>query len=459
MESASGIDTTQMEDAQSPDQRRRLSRRGFLAIGGAGALGATGVGLGLWRSGALESYLAASGTAPSSTATPADGPILVLVTLYGGNDGLNTVVPYQDPSYPSARGSMALDLNTVLPLSDGLALHPSMPGFQKLFKANQLAIVQGVGYPDPNLSHFESMDIWQSAMTDGSQTTGWIGRWLDATGTDPLRASSIGPTLPLALMGQKVQGAAVPPPPLTLPGTTAVQHAYAGMDVVSPAESGLLADVASSGADLLSVQKTLAPVLDASRGSTGSGVDVAGGTSLEGAGEGALAITQGGGGLSSSSVLADQLDLVLTMIDAAVPTKVYAVSFGGFDTHTNEAATQKTLLAQLDQAVSRFVGQVSNAPHGRPVVVLIHTEFGRRVQGNASGGTDHGAANVVFLAGSTVKGGLYGDTPSLTELDDYGNLVFSTDFRSVYATIFENVIGVDPKSFLGGSYSTLPILT
>jgi len=461
VEPEAGTETTEIEGPGSLQRTGRFSRRGFLVVGGVGALGATGVGLGLWRSGALESHLAASGAPPASTASAADGPILVLLTLYGGNDGLNTVVPYKDPNYASARGSMALDIDTVLPLSDGFALHPSMPGFQKLFKANQLAIVQGVGYPDPNLSHFESMDIWQSAMTDGNQDSGWIGRWLDATGTDPLRASSIGPTLPLALMGAKVQGAAVPPPPLSLPGTKAQQAAYAGMEVVSHGEAGLLADVASSGADLLSVQRTLAPVLDPNRsgGSATSGTAGTGGTSLEGAGEGALAITQGGGGLSTSSVLAGQLDLVLTMINAAVPTKIYAVSFGGFDTHTNEADTQKTLLAELDQAVSSFLGEVANAPHGRPVVVLIHTEFGRRVTGNASGGTDHGAANVVFVAGSTVKGGFYGDPPSLTKLDDYGNLVFSTDFRSVYATVFENVIGVDSKSFLGGSFSPLPILT
>jgi uncharacterized protein (DUF1501 family) len=437
--------------------RGRISRRRFLAISGAGALGAAGAGLGLWQSGVLESHLAANGAAPSSTGSAADGPILVLLTLYGGNDGLNTVVPYHDPSYPAARGNMALDLNTVLPLSDGFALHPSMPGFQKLFKANRLAIVQGVGYPGPNLSHFESMDIWQSATTDGDQTSGWIGRWLDATGTDPLRATSIGPTLPLSLMGAKVQGAAVPPPPLTLPGTSAQQLAYAGMDVVAPGARGLLTDVATSGADLLKVQRTLAPVLDSNRSGSASGT--AGATSLEGAAEGALAITQGGGGLSASSVLAEQLDLVLTMINADVPTKVYAISFGGFDTHTNEADTQKTLLGQLDQAVSSFLGQVARPPHGRPVVVLIHTEFGRRVAGNASGGTDHGAANVVFVAGSTVKGGFYGDPPSLTKLDDYGNLVFSTDFRSVYATIFEDVIGADPKPFLGKGYRTLPLLT
>jgi uncharacterized protein (DUF1501 family) len=438
---------------------RLLSRRTFIAAGGAGALGAAGFGIASWGTSDVEAHLAAHKAAPSSSAGASDGPVFVLLTLYGGNDGLNTVVPYEDPDYESARGPMALDASTVLPLADGFGLHPSMTGFQKLFKANSLAIVQGVGYPDPNLSHFESMDIWQSAMTDGAQNSGWIGRWLDATGTDPLRAASIGPTLPLALMGAKVQGAAVPPPPLVLPGYRAQQLAYTAMEVTGHGQAGLSADVARSGADMLRVQRTLAPVLDSKSGSTSQDVDGAGATSLEGTTEGALAITQGGGGLSTSSVLAQQLDLVSTMIKAGVPTKVYAVSFGGFDTHTNETATQNTLLAELDQAVSSFLGQMADAPHGRPVVMLIHTEFGRRVQGNSSGGTDHGTANIVFVGGSTVKGGLYGDAPSLTTLDDYGNLVFTTDFRSVYATVFADVIGVDPKSFLDGPYATLPLLT
>ncbi|MHB8330067.1 MAG: DUF1501 domain-containing protein [Acidimicrobiales bacterium] len=449
-------ETTAGPEAEpSSGPARRLSRRSFLVAGGAGALGAAALGATAWRGGSVEAHLAAHGLNPSSTAGASDGPILVLLTLYGGNDGLNTVVPYEDPDYTSARGALALAPGTALPLADGFGLHPSMPGFQKLFKANQLAVVQGVGYPNPNLSHFASMDIWQSAMPDGDQSSGWVGRWLDATGTDPLRATSIGPTLPLALMGSKVQGAAVPPPPLTLPGSNAQQSAYVGMEVVADGEPGLLADVARSGSNLLAVQRTLAPVLD-SAGTGGSGSS--GGTNLEGSAEGALAITQGGGGRSTTSVLSQQLDLVTKMIEGGVPTKVYAVSFGGFDTHTDETATQKALLGELDQAVSGFLGQVATAPHNRPVVVLVHSEFGRRVAGNASGGTDHGTANVVFMAGSMVKGGLYGDPPSLTKLDENENLVFTMDFRSVYATVLSGVIGVDPKNLLGGSFSSLPIL-
>lgn len=438
---------------------KRLSRRRFLALtGAAGAVGAVGgVAAGLAHRSGIENRLAAQGLYPDSSASAADGPILVLLTLYGGNDGLNTVVPYESSDYQSQRAILALEPASLLPLSDGFALHASMEGFHEMWEKKALAIVHGVGYPDPNLSHFESMDIWQSAVTDGDSTTGWIGRWLDADGSDPLTGACIGATVPLALAGQKVQAAAIPPPPLLLPGSAALHAAYAQMSLSSHGEADLLAATATSGEDLLKVQKTLAPVLDTS--STEPAVSGGNPTSLEGAGEGALAITQGGGGSSTASVLAQQLDLVAEMIDAGVPTKAYGVSFGGFDTHTNELSTQQNLLSELDHAVSSFLSAMGSSPHGRPVVVLIHTEFGRRVAANASGGTDHGTANVVFVAGPSVKGGFYGSPPSLTKLDDNANLIYTTDFRSVYATVLEEVIGTDPKDVLGSSYPTIGFLS
>ena len=422
----------------------RFSRRRFLAGAGgiAGAAAVAGLG-GYW----LEQHLTAHGLPVNATASAADGPVLVVLTLYGGNDGLNTVIPYESSAYASARGLLAVDPGTVLPMADGFALHPSLAQFHGLWQKGRLAVVHGVGYPQPNLSHFASMDIWQSASPDGSQATGWLGRWLDVTGRDPLRALAIGPMLPLELSGAKVQGGAVPPPPLLLPGTAVGQQAFSAMQRAAAGSPALVDDVTASGSDLLLLVKELGPLFDRV-GASGAGAS----TNLEG-GAGGLAIAQGGGGRSAGNVLAQQLAMVAAMIEAKVPTRVYAVSLGGFDTHADQLATQKALLDELDAAVPSFLSGLASSD--RPVVVLIHTEFGRRVAANASEGTDHGAANVVLVAGHQVKGGFYGDAPTLTALDDNGNLRFSTDFRSVYATVLDQVIGVDPRGVLGGSFSTL----
>jgi uncharacterized protein (DUF1501 family) len=243
----------------------------------------------------------------------------------------------------------------------------------------------------------------------------------------------------------------VPPPPLTLPGSAIEQAAFATM-AAPPGRPPLQGDAARADADLLTEQRALAPVLNA-----GTGTSTSGATSLQ-VPTGGLAIAQGGGGRAGSSVLAGQLDLVAAMVQAGVPATVYAVSFGGFDTHTDEATTHAVLLSQLDSAVTGFLGQVAGQPHGRPVVVLVHSEFGRRVTGNASGGTDHGTASVVLVAGSTVKGGFYGEPPSLTTLDADGNLVATTDFRSVYATLAGHVLGVDTRGLLGGAFAPVPFL-
>jgi len=430
---------------------QRFSRRRFL-VGAGGLVGtAAVVGLGgAW----LEDHLAAQGLPVHSTASASDGPVLVVLTLYGGNDGLNTVIPYGDPAYSSARGALAIDGSSVLALQDGFGLHPSLAQFHGLWQKGQLAVVHGVGYPQPNLSHFASMDIWQSASPDGSLPTGWLGRWLDGTGRDPLRALAIGPSVPLELSGAKVQGAAVPTPPLLVPGSPALQRAFATMGAATgSAVAGgpsLGGDVATSGDDLLLLVRELGPLFDGSAAAA-----AAGSTNLEG-GAGGLAIAQGGGGRAGAGVLQDQLAMVATMVKAKVPTKVFAVSAGGFDTHAGQLATQKALLSELDAAVPAFVAGLADSE--RPVVVVVHTEFGRRVSANASGGTDHGAANVVLVAGRGVRGGFYGDPPSLTKLDDNGNLQFSTDFRSVYATVLDQVVGVDPSSVLAGRFPTVPFL-
>jgi uncharacterized protein (DUF1501 family) len=396
---------------------------------------------------------AGAATKSSGVLGSTTGRTLVLVTLYGGNDGLNTVVPYKDPSYASARGILAIDPTTVLDLGEGFGLHPAMPRFHKLWTDKRLAIVQGVGFANPNYSHFESMDIWQTAQPQDPSGTGWLGRWMDKTGADPLRAVAIGPTVPTLLAGAKVQAAAIAPGPIKLPGSAADVALYRSLAGTSHGEPALLVEAAHSNADLLEVNTVLGPVLNKTAHAnplhlTGSEAPNTAGSAA------ALAIANGGGGVSAANVLSTQLSVVANLLLADVPTEVFSVELGGFDTHTDQVTTQAALLPQLDTAVGAFLDAISSTKRGRETVVLVYTEFGRRVSANASVGTDHGWANVVFAAGLPVKGGFYGDPPSLTNLSE-GNQIYNLDFRRVYATVLDQVIGVDATTFLGGKFSTV----
>jgi uncharacterized protein (DUF1501 family) len=425
-----------------------LSRRHFLSLaGGVGAVGALGMALGpqAWDA------VFAGGRPAQGTLAP-EGRRLVLVTLYGGNDGLNTVVPSGDPHYVAARGGLAVDPATLLPLADGFSLHPSLPGFKKLWDAKHLAVVHGVGFADPNYSHFESMDIWQSGTRGTPDGTGWLGRWLDRTNASPLRALGIGPNVPLALTGARIQGATLPAGTIRLPGNRREQSLFAQLAGSSHSEALLAADSARADGDLVEVNRRISWILDRTAANDPLHLRLPGTDAAA-----ALAIAAGGGGRSTPGVLTTQLSLVANLILAGAPTEVYSVELGGFDTHSNQAPTQTALLGELDTAVTAFVDALAHEPRGRETVVVVYTEFGRRVTGNASGGSDHGWANVVFVAGARVKGGWYGEPPSLSTLSD-GNLIFTTDFRSVYATVIDQVLGVDPKLFLGGRVPSLGFL-
>jgi uncharacterized protein (DUF1501 family) len=421
-----------------------LSRRRFLA-------GAAGIGVAAGASAAGATLLGGcssprghpAGPTPGrspAAATPSESRpgVLVLLALYGGNDGLNTLIPYADPAYLGARPSLGYQPGQVIRLDAELALHPALTQLKGLWDAKQLAIVRGVGYPDPNYSHFRSMDIWQSGVPDRDEPTGWLGRYLDRTGgKDPLWALSLGPTMPPLLQGASVAGSALPSGNLTI--APAIEPPFTALMTPAAGASPLLQRVAASGADLLTVVHAVREVLSAQTAP-------AGGTNLEGGPPSSTARTA-----AAATGLDAQLDVVARLIVGGLPTRVYVVSFGGFDTHGTEKDTHANLLAELDSAVGAFAKAVA----GHPVVLMTFSEFGRRVAENASGGTDHGSAAPLFVVGSGVKGGYYGDEPGLTDLDD-GNLRFTTDFRSVYATVAEGVLGVDQGAVLeGGSFPTL----
>lgn len=362
--------------------------------------------------------------------------ILVLVTMYGGNDGINTLVPYADPTYHQSRPELAYAASDVLHLDSELGLNPGMRGLAGLWQQQRLAVIRGVGYPKPDHSHFRSMDIWQTASPDEPVPTGWIGRWLDATGDDPLRAVHIGTVLPPLAVGEKATAAA-----LSVSGDHTVKSLANTIDALGAPGAGdtpAMAMVRKSYRAAQTTDAALQPVTQAGP-TAASHKDKAG--------------TNG----KSDNALADQLAVVARCIKAGVPTRVYSVSLGGFDTHANERGTQQRLLSQLDAAVSGFLDQMADDPHGKNVVLMAYSEFGRRVRANASQGTDHGTAGPMFVAGMPVTGGFYGDEPSLTDLDN-GDLKVTTDFRDVYHEVLTRTLGTDPGPVVGANRRDLGFL-
>jgi len=360
---------------------------------------------------------------------PANTPILVVITLYGGNDGLNTVIPFTDPIYYSSRPDISYKPETVLPLSAELAFNPAMKGLKVLWDQKKVAIVRGVGYPDSDHSHFSSMAKWQTASPAKHISTGWLGRWVDTQVDDPMLAISLGSVLPPMLAGAKRSGSALPLGGLVIPkGDLAAQCAKLSRPVAK--DSKLMAAAATSMRNLFNLSTTVQPVLK-------SPAPVP--PELP---------TTNGGNAGGDSNLAQQLDVVAKLIAAGSPTKVWSVSLGGFDTHANEANAQAELLGVVSDSLSRFMGQLKATTRSNDVTIMVYSEFGRRVVGNGSQGTDHGTSGPMFVVGNSVKGGFYGDQPSLKNLYK-GDLAVTTDFRDVYATVIEKVLRSPIEPTLG----------
>jgi uncharacterized protein (DUF1501 family) len=385
-----------------------FDRRRFLQWTGAGMFAALSTQL------SFESLASAASDSP----LPASTPILVLVTLYGGNDGLNTVVPFTDPVYESARSNIALSATQLLPFTDALAFNSSLPSISALYGQEQVAIVQGVSYPNPSLSHFSSMAIWQSASLTG-MSSGWIGRWLDVQPHSPFNAIGVGSTLPPAFVGEKSVASMVDVSGIQLPwGPVASLLPRLGRS--SSSDVALESAAATSITDLYSTASLLGPLVPTS---------------------------------PTGSTLSQQLSLVSTLINANVPTRVWEVNLSSFDTHTGEQLDQNALLAEVDAAIGAFMTSISAGDRSNDVTVMIYSEFGRRVASNASDGTDHGTSAPVLLIGNTVKGGLYGEQPPLSALDVNGNLQVTTDFRAVYGGLLHDVLAT-PVSDIIPSWST-----
>ncbi|MGI8680501.1 MAG: DUF1501 domain-containing protein [Jatrophihabitans sp.] len=406
-----------------------VTRRRFLIASGA-------VGAGALAAGAAAISPDDLRWQASANPLPSDAQVLVLVTLYGGNDGLNTVIPYADSAYHDARPDLAYAEGDVLKLADGLGLNPALKGLAGLWQDKQLAVVRGAGYPKPDFSHFRSMDIWQTASPATPVPSGWLGRWLDATGDDPVRALNIGSVLAPAAVGTKCTAAA-----LDATGKGRLRpnfsSAVSGLGAAVPGDSAAHAEVRTSYRNERTVDKTFASVLGPATpqpGSSGSGTNGKGDRSAGHSGQ-------------SSNALAQQLAFVGKCVKAGVPTRAYLVSLGGFDTHANEKQTQEALLKTFDEGVTPFLKDMAGDKHGRNVVLMSYSEFGRRVAANASDGTDHGTAGPMFVAGAPVRGGFYGEQPSLKDLDN-GNMKSTVDFRAVYGELLHKVLGADPHRVL-----------
>jgi uncharacterized protein (DUF1501 family) len=359
--------------------------------------------------------------------------VLVIVTLYGGNDGLSTVIPHTDNAYYDSRPDLAYAPEEVLPLDGQLGLNPALKGLSQAWTQQKLAIIRGVSYPKPDRSHFRSMDIWQTASPTEPVHTGWIGRWLDATGDDPLRAINIGAVLPVMAVGEKQTASALAGD--SAPVSNQIADTLTALGREDPNDSPQLGAVRTAYRSTRTFGEAVAPVLGHAEP-----------TAMIDPNAGGLTFTPPGPG--EPNPLTNQLNVVSKCVKSGLPTRVYMTALGGFDTHADERGPQQKLLQVLDEAVTPFLQTMSTDKYGKGVVVLVYSEFGRRVKANASHGTDHGTAGPVMIAGTNVKGGFYGDQPSLTDLDD-GDLKGTMDFRDIYHELLSKTIGTDPDPIVG----------
>ena len=387
--------------------RRDLLIRSAGAGVGSGILSLGVPAPGLWRQ-------AAAAAEPR-----ADLPILVVVELTGGNDGLNTVVPYADDIYHKNRPTLRIEPDKVLKLDDHVGLHPSLKELHALWESGDLAVLQGVGYPNPNRSHTRSMEIWQTGVVGTAPPAGWLGRVADAnshvqTLSRRARIRTDGGARPY-----------VDSPGAGQPGGLSARGRSAGLP------SGSQGDQAGD------------PLVGEIRQRFASARDLAARLA---------ALPPGPSRSESASVpetLEGRLATIHRLIEADLPLRVYYTSQGGFDTHAAQRFVHQDLLRQVSQAVVGFLKSLKPSRLDERVVVLVFSEFGRRLKENTSGGTDHGAAAPVLLAGGPVKGSLIGPPPNLAALDDGGDPHFTTDFRDVYATLLSRWLAVDPEPILG----------
>ena len=381
----------------------KIKRREILRRGMAG-LGIAGIGASMLKPSAF------TGVAEAAALAEANGKILVILELSGGNDGLNTVVPYGDDAYYRHRPEIGLPKSQLRILDDHFGLNPGMSGFEELFKDGKMAIVHGCGYENPSYSHFTSMSYWHTAAPNSGEEYGWVGRLadnLDSTGSSNFLVN-VAARQSLAVRSQ--------------------QH----VPVVFDEPSRFTREAFSQEREALS---HIADVGDIDNPSRRFLLDIA-----RSANDASELVREAWSNYSSPvDYGVNSLDLpkVVSLIESGMPTKLYYVSYrnNAFDTHVFQNNVHRRLLTYTSDAVSAFVRDLERIGRADDVALMIFSEFGRRVPENVTLGTDHGAANVMFVVGNGVKGGHYGEVPSLTKLAEGDNLAYTTDFRRVYQTL------------------------
>ncbi len=377
----------------------------------------------------LLAFLPATPAAVARALAGHSGPrrTLVVLELTGGNDGLNTVVPFRDEAYAAVRPTLRVPEKELVPIAENAALHPGLKPLVGLFEQGRLAIVQGVSYPEPSLSHFRSQAIWHHARRDPEEHIGigWLGRALDALasqGRSDARAVFVGSG----------------PPPVAVRGTRAMASSLESLadfeleGELAPGSGGATDDLREL------VRANLREAEEASRRFAELATDTSSRP-------------------YPASELGGRLALVAQLLRARFGAAVLYTSQAGYDTHARQADDHRRLLQDLSNALAAFLDDLASAGLEREVVVLVFSEFGRTVVENGSAGTDHGTAAPVFLAGASVRGGIVGDAPALTQLVD-GHLAVQHDLRRVYASILEDWLGVESAQVLGSAFDRLPLL-
>ena len=367
-----------------------------------------------------------------SVGADAANQTLVVLELMGGNDGLNTVIPYTDPVYPQVRSRIGIPQASTLALDGRLGLNPVMTGIKALWDKNRVALVENVGYPNSSLSHFTSRDIWHTADPALAERRGWLGRWADAAiggKGNPLACAAISQSLPRTLLADSV----------SVPSFVNIaSYAYSTDGSYPGDRNNQLNTFLLQCSGQYEIENTVSEV-------TGlGGAAISSSNILQTVSSGYVTMGQYPAGTLGAGLL-----LIAQIINASVGARILYVTYGGFDNHANEDAEHDDLLRTVSDGVKAFFDDLDGHGRSHDVLLMMWSEFGRRVQDNASKGTDHGTAAPHFVVGDAVKPGIYGGPPNLTSLDSNGNLKIENDFRSYYGTILSDWLKADATAILG----------